>query len=141
MLNFNLGFFHLLVQKSIWNNFLYPLSSIQSQYCRQKELCWISFESFQIWLFKAGLREPKVRVKFYFRSESFKQKSTSILFPTIWNWMEKINPKMLLNREIYKPGLKFNPGSALICVRKNCSLTSNFALILSYRNPALNNSA
>ena len=41
------------------------------------------------WLFKAGLRELKVSVKFDFQ-----------ISDTIWNWMEKINPKMLLNKEI-----------------------------------------
>ena len=58
-------------------------------------------------------------MKFDFRSESFERKSTSIIFVNkliigCSKKKEEIVLKRLLNRERKKPGLKFNPGLALI---------------------------
>lgn len=47
-LNFHPGFFNSFVQRPVWDNFVYPLQSIQSQHHKQKEnYAGFSFNAFK----------------------------------------------------------------------------------------------
>lgn len=70
-------------------------------------------------LSKAGLRWPRVSAKFQFRYGSLKIKFSLILLSTIWRLealkkIAKIIQENAFKRKKKKPGIKFNPGLALI---------------------------